>query len=207
MECGVVRQSTDWPSCWWHVKVNRKSTGSWYFVIRKIWKGHDTLRDGAPSPFCLWEQQEHLSAGHGWGTDSHGKEQLPPELWILTNMRISRRTGKGSQPPKPHSIAEPYGQHLPKHQPSSVGSDLKSNERREWVGRALVAFHFNEQKSLCTNTACETFCFRGQVYCPYIISTWQRKECALSSLRWMQPRSKITSEAVNNNFESISRIV
>lgn len=84
---------------------------------------------------------------------------------------------------------------------------FKSDERREWVGRALAAFCFNEQKSLCTNTACETFCFRGQVYCPYIISIWQRKECALSSFRWMQPRSKITSEAVNNNFESISRIV
>ena len=109
--------------------------------------------------------------------------------------------------PKAHTTAECYRQLLPSHQSGLVSMDLISNEIREQAGKALAAFSFNERKSLCTNTACKTFCFWGQVYCPHTISIWQRKEYALSSFCWMQPQSKITSEVVNNNFESISRIV
>lgn len=137
---------------------------------------------------------------------SHTKTRATPassKAWFLTSTGISKWISKRC--PKPRTTAECSRQHLPKHQPSSVKMDLKSNEIRQQAREGSGSF--NEQNRLCRNTASKTFCFRGQAYCPYITSAWQRKEHALSSFCWMQPQSKITSEAVNNNFESISTIV
>lgn len=160
----------------------------------------------------MFEAGIHTDSGRappsqlGSSVQRHKQPQLASKAWISPTCQFPS-DWKTISAPKPHTTAESYRQHLPNHQPSLVRTDLISNEIREQARRALAAFSFNEQKSLCTNTAHKTFCFRGQVHCPYIVSIWQRKEYALSSFCWMQPRSKITSEAVNNNFESISRIV